>query len=97
MSKAISRAMSRLIAIAAAAAAWALLAASPAAAEVGCVPYCDFTHYYGPHDFTYVRPGLFAYPYCGPSGDCSPYLVSSTRRYLGRVTVRPVVRVRPRY
>ena len=88
--------MSKTIAIAAATVA--LLAAAPAAAEVGCDPYCDFMHYYGPHDFTYVRPGLYAYPYCGPSGYCSPHLVSSSRRYLGRVTVRPVVRsVRPRY
>jgi hypothetical protein len=86
--------MSRTIAIAAA--LITLLAASPAAAEVGCAPYCDFTHYYGPQDFTYVRPGLYAYPYCGPSGECSPHLVSTSRRYLGRVTVRPVVR-RPRY
>ena len=90
------RPMSRTIAIVAA--ALALFAGGPAAAEVGCAPYCDFTHYYGPHDFTYVRPGLFAYPYCGPSGDCSPYLVSSSRRYIGRVTVRTFVRpVRPRY
>jgi hypothetical protein len=92
-----SRAVSRSIAIAAAAATWVLLAASPAAAEVGCFPYCDFTHYYGPQDFTYVRPGLFAWPECRLNGDCSPYLVASTRRYIGRVTVRPFVRVRPRY
>jgi hypothetical protein len=74
-----------------------LAGAGPAAAEVDCTPYCDFIHYYGPHDFTYVRPGLFLYPYCGPSGDCSPYLISSSRRYLGRVTVRRVARpARPR-
>jgi hypothetical protein len=101
--------MSRAIAIAAAVAA--LLAAAPAAAEVGCAPYCDFTHYYGPQDFTwalpggygpqqsiYVRPGLFVHPRCGPSGYCSPYLVSSGQRFRGRVTVRtPVrpVRIRP--
>jgi hypothetical protein len=69
---------------------------APASAEIDCTPYCDFVHYYGPHDFTYVRPGLFAYPRCGPSGDCSPYLVSS-RRYVGRITVRRIARpVRPR-
>ena len=73
-----------------------LLAAGPAAAEIGCAPYCDFIHYYGPHDFTYVRPGLYLYPRCGPSGYCSPYLVSSTRRY-GRITVRSIARpLRPR-
>jgi hypothetical protein len=70
---------------------------APASAEIDCTPYCDFVHYYGPLDFTYVRPGLFAYPRCGPSGDCSPYLVSSSRRYVGRITVRRIARpVRPR-
>ena len=81
----------------AAAAILVLLVAAPAAAEVGCFPYCDFTHYYGPQDFTWVRPGLWAYPACGPSGYCSPHLVSS-RRFVGRVTVRSLGRpVRPRY
>ena len=82
-----------------------LLAITPAAAEVGCWPYCDFNHYYGPQDFTwvqpggygrqhsiYVRPGLFLHPYCDPSGYCSPYLLSSAQRFRGRVTVRTVVR-----
>ena len=74
------------------------LAAGPAAADVDCAPYCDFTHYYGPYDFTYVRPGLYLYPYCGPSGSCSPYLVTSAARYRGRVTVRSIARpVPPRY
>jgi hypothetical protein len=74
-----------------------LVGSAPASAEVDCTPYCDFVHYYGPHDFTYVRPGLFAYLRCGPSGDCSPYLVSSSRRYFGRITVRRIARpVRPR-
>jgi hypothetical protein len=81
-------AMPRLIA----AAAFLLAASLPCMAEVGCTPYCDFTHYYGPQDFTYVRPGLFLYPVCGPSGDCSPYLISSAQRYRGTVTVRRVVR-----
>ncbi len=87
------------------------LAPGPASAQSDCVPYCDFTHYYGPQDFTwvrpggygrqqfiYVRPGLFLHPYCGPSGYCSPYLLSSTPRFRGRVTVRTAVRpvrVRP--
>ena len=63
-----------------------------------CYPYCDFNHYYGPYDFTYYGPkstalgqlGWFGFPRCGPSGECSPYLVysySGPRR--GRVTVRP--------
>jgi hypothetical protein len=85
------RDMPRLIA-----AALLLLAASPAVAEVGCAPYCDFWHYYGPYDYTYVRPGLYAYPACRADGDCSPYLVTS-RRYVGRVTVRLPRPVRPHY
>jgi hypothetical protein len=65
------------------------LLAGPAAAE-GCGPRCDYWHYYGPYDFTYISPGLFAYPRCNQQGNCSPYLtyVYSGRRY-GRVTVRP--------
>ena len=74
------------------------LALEPAMAEVGCAPYCDFTHFYGPYNFTWVRPGLYAYPLCGPEGSCSPYLVSSSQRFRGRVTVRSLGRpLRPRY
>jgi hypothetical protein len=54
-----------------------------------CFPYCDYTHYYGPFDFTYVQPGLFGSPLCGPRGNCSPqlgYSTSGVRR--GRITVR---------
>jgi hypothetical protein len=54
-----------------------------------CFPHCDYTNYYGPFDFTYVQPGLFGYPLCGPRGNCSPQLAYSTtgvRR--GRITVR---------
>src|SRR5262249_5126279 len=66
-----------------------LLGTVPARAENECWPDCDFRHYYGPQDFTYIRPGLFLYPRCGPSGDCSPYLISSyPRRVIGRITVR---------
>ena len=82
-----------------------------ASAQSECAPYCDFNHYYGPQDFTwvlpggygrqqfiFVPPGLFLHPYCGPSGYCSPYLLSSAQRFRGRVTVRPIarpLRVRP--
>jgi len=73
-------------------------AADPAAAEVGCAPNCDFYHYYGPSDLTWVRPGLYAYPRCDPSGSCSPYPVYSWQRYRGRVTVRSLSRPpEPRY
>jgi len=63
-----------------------------------CFPHCDYTSYYGPLDFTYVQPGLFGYPLCGPRGNCSPQLAYSTsgvRR--GRITVRfpRVTAVRP--
>ena len=66
-----------------------LLALLPSAAlaEVDCAPNCDFTHYYGPYDYTWVRPGLFLYARCGPSGYCSPYVISSSH-YRGRVTIR---------
>jgi hypothetical protein len=74
-----------------------LFGSGSASAEIDCTPYCDFYHYYGPHDFTYVRPGLYLYPRCAPSGDCSPYLISSARRYYGRIMVRTVARpARPR-
>jgi hypothetical protein len=54
-----------------------------------CFPYCDYTHYYGPFDFTYVRPGLFGYPLCDARGNCSPQLVYSTTGFRrGRITVR---------
>lgn len=77
--------------IAAAVAVILAVLCGPAAAEVACAPYCDFTHYYGHYDFTWVRPGLFLYPRCGPSGDCSPHLISSSR-YRGRVTIRRLAR-----
>jgi len=35
---------------------------------VECYPHCDYSHYYGPLDFNYVRPGLYGYPRCGPRG-----------------------------
>lgn len=64
-------------------------AAVPAAAE-DCGTVCDYWHYYGPYDFTYISPGLFAYPRCDRQGNCSPHLsyFYSNRRY-GRITVRP--------
>jgi hypothetical protein len=54
-----------------------------------CNPYCDYTHDYGPYDFTYVRPGLYGYPICGPDGSCSPRLAYSYSGFpRGRITIR---------
>src|SRR5919201_1701212 len=56
-----------------------------------CYPNCDLWHYYGPYDFTYIRPGLYGYPICGPRGDCSPYLAYTYQggyRLRKRVTIR---------
>jgi hypothetical protein len=54
-----------------------------------CYPHCDHSHYYGPSDFTYIRPGLYGYPRCGLRGECSPYLVYSTSGYRGgRISIR---------
>ncbi len=73
-------------------------AGGPAAADVSCAPNCDFFHYYGPYDFTYIRPGLYAYPRCGPDGSCSPHLVYSLPPFRGHVTVRSLPRrPQPRY
>src|SRR5213083_2328287 len=59
-----------------------------ARAEVECYPHCDYWHDYGPYDFTYIRPGLYGFPRCGPRGDCSPYLVYTYPRYRYDVTIR---------
>jgi hypothetical protein len=65
-------------------------AASPAAAQgpQSCYPYCDFTHYYGPYDYRYLRPGLICYPICGPDGRCSPNPACVGQSTRGRITVR---------
>ena len=52
-----------------------------------CFPHCDYTHYYGLFDFTYIAPGLFGYPLCDGRGNCSPQLAYSPVRR-GRITVR---------
>jgi hypothetical protein len=59
-----------------------------AVAEQYCFPHCDYVHYYGPFDLSYIRPGLIGYPECGLQGDCAPHLafVPGVRR--GRITVR---------
>ncbi|MEZ5787689.1 MAG: hypothetical protein R3D62_14725 [Xanthobacteraceae bacterium] len=65
-------------------------AAGPASAQgrQSCYPYCDLTHYYGPYDYRYLRPGLICYPICGPDGRCSPNPSCVGQRPRGRITVR---------
>jgi hypothetical protein len=74
---------------AAAALGFFLFGAGTVSAE-DCAPHCDYSHYYGPYDFTYIRPGMFAYPICDRQGNCSPHLIYTYpgHRY-GRITVRP--------
>jgi hypothetical protein len=83
-----------------------LVAGTGAAVAEQCSPRCDYSHYYGPYDFTYAKPGLFGYPRCGPQGDCAPRLVYTTGAYApsigvlqpvptGRITVR-LPRLKPR-
>jgi hypothetical protein len=70
-----------------------LLFASSAWA-VECYPNCDYTHDYGPYDFTYVRPGAYGFPACNVYGECLPRL--AYRRgvpYGGYLVVRPLPRI----
>ena len=56
--------------------AWISLGLAPKPADAAeCYPRCDYNHYYGPYDFSYVRPGLYAYPICDPRGRCAPHLL----------------------
>ena len=59
-----------------------------------CFPYCDYNHNYGPYDFTYVKPGLYGYPTCGPRGYCLPRLSYSVsgRTPRGNIEVRTIPR-----
>lgn len=59
-----------------------------ALAEQDCFPHCDYVHYYGPIDLSYIRPGLIGYPQCGPQGDCAPHLAFGPGVRRGRITVR---------
>lgn len=64
--------------------------AVPAAAQSrpSCYPYCDYTHYYGPYDYRYVRPGLYCNPICRPDGTCLPNPACSVQGRRGTITVR---------
>jgi hypothetical protein len=67
-----------------------LLASDPAWSQrrPSCYPYCDFTHYYGPYDYTYLRPGTYCYPLCRPDGVCRPNPLCIVQAPRGRITVR---------
>jgi hypothetical protein len=66
-----------------------VLLSGPAAAG-DCSSHCDYWHYYGPYDFTYISSGLYGYPVCDRHGSCSPFLTYVySSRWHGRVTVRP--------
>jgi hypothetical protein len=82
--------MTKAIAITLAGLAVLLAGAGPAAAQgrQSCYPYCSYTHYYGPYDYRYLRPGLICYPICGPDGRCSPNPSCTGRLARGRITVR---------
>jgi hypothetical protein len=70
-----------------------ILFGSRAALAEDCSPHCDFWHYYGPYDFSYIRPGLLGYPICDRQGNCAPHLVYTQPDHrTGRITVT----VRPR-
>ena len=71
--------------------------AGAAYAETQCYPNCDYVHYYGPSNYTYMQPGLFGYPQCAPDGNCSPRQIY---RYSGvdvgqRIVIQPRRRSQP--
>ena len=72
------------------------LAVWPTAAWAGtdCSLHCDFNHYYGPSDFTYIRPGLYGWPRCDAHGNCSPRMLYTYQGpYQGpHIEVRPYSR-----
>lgn len=85
--------------LAAAVSAFVLLGTGAVVAQQQCFPRCDYSHYYGPYDFTYAKPGLFGYLRCGPQRDCAPRLAYTSGAYTpsvgvletvpaGRITVR---------
>ena len=66
------------------------LLGSDAALAQSCTTHCDYWHYYGPYDFSYVRPGLLGYPICDRQGNCAPHLVYTSPGRSGvTITVHP--------
>jgi hypothetical protein len=82
--------LNRPIGFALASLAFLFAGASVAAAQEVCFPHCDYAHYYGPTDLTYIRPGLFGHlHHCGPQGNCAPYqALAPSGALTGRITVR---------
>ena len=68
-----------------------------AAPAENCGNTCDYNHYYGPADYTYIQPGLYGYPVCDRLGNCAPHQVYVySGRPRGRIIIRPARRaVRP--
>ena len=66
------------------------------AAAAECYPHCDYNHYLGPSNFSYISPGLFGYLVCGPRTICSPHMVYAyTGVPRGRIDIRFPRRQRP--
>ena len=65
------------------------------ASATECYPNCDYIHDYGPYDYTYIRPGLYAYPRCDWRGNCLPHYayIYSPWRGRGQIIIRPHVHV----
>lgn len=64
------------------------ISAAAAQGRQSCYPYCDYTHYYGPYDYRYLRPGLICYPVCNADGRCAPNPACVGQQQRGRITVR---------
>jgi hypothetical protein len=64
--------------------------AGGAALAADCGNVCDYNHYYGPADYTYIQPGLYGFPVCDWRGNCSPHQVYvNSYRPRGRIIIRP--------
>ena len=53
-----------------------------------CYPHCDYNHYLGPYDYSYISPGLFGYLACDRFTVCSPHQVYRySRTPTGRIEI----------
>jgi hypothetical protein len=79
----------------AAGALWSVICGVAPASAADCSTHCDYWHYYGPYDFSYISPGLVGYPICDRQGNCSPHLIYVHPNQLRRrITIRPLGRLR---